>query len=264
MSDAPIRYELDERGVATVTLSRPDIHNAFDDTVVAALSEAFASAAADSSVRALILASTGKSFCAGGDLNWMRRMAQYGYEENLRDSNLLAEMLRKLNSLPKLTIARVQGAAYGGGVGLVSCCDIAVAAPEAAFCLSEVKVGMIPATISPYVINAIGERASRRYFTTAELITAEKARELGLVTELTSSADELDDAIDKILRSLLRNGPRGVGEAKRLVLDYANREIDAELIADSSRRIAETRGSEEGQEGLTAFLDKRKPNWIGQ
>ena len=263
MADAAIKYEVDARGVATVTLSRPDIHNAFDDTVVAALSEAFAAAAEDASVRALVLASTGKSFCAGGDLNWMRRMAQYGYEENLRDSNLLAEMLRRLNTLPKLTIARVQGAAYGGGVGLVSCCDIAIAAPAAAFCLSEVKVGMIPATISPYVINAIGERASRRYFTTAELISAEKARELGLVTELVPSAEELDSAIDGILRSVLRNGPRGVGEAKRLILDYANREIDAELIADSSRRIAETRGSAEGQEGLTAFLEKRKPDWIG-
>ena len=262
MVDAPIQYAVDARGVATVTLIRPEIHNAFDDTVVAALSEAFAAAAQDSSVRALILASTGKSFCAGGDLNWMRRMAQYGYEENLRDSELLAEMLRRLNTLPKLSIARVQGAAFGGGVGLVSCCDIAVASPAAAFCLSEVKVGMIPATISPYVINAIGERASRRYFTTAELIDAAKARELGLVTELVDSEEQLDDGIELILKSLLRNGPRGVAEAKRLIIDYANCEITPELIADSSKRIAETRGSAEGQEGLTAFLEKRKPNWI--
>jgi methylglutaconyl-CoA hydratase len=262
MADAPIQYAVDARGVATVTLIRPEIHNAFDDTVVAALSEAFTKAAQDDSVRALILASTGKSFCAGGDLNWMRRMAQYGYEENLRDSELLAEMLRRLNTLPKLTIARVQGAAFGGGVGLVSCCDIAVASPAAAFCLSEVKVGMIPATISPYVINAIGERASRRYFTTAELIDAAKARELGLVTELVESEAHLDEGIERILKSLLRNGPRGVAEAKRLIMDYANREITPELIADSSKRIAETRGSTEGQEGLTAFLEKRKPNWI--
>jgi methylglutaconyl-CoA hydratase len=262
MADAPIQYTVDSRGVATVTLIRPEIHNAFDDTVVAALSEAFSKAAQDDSVRALILASTGKSFCAGGDLNWMRRMAQYGYEENLRDSELLAEMLRRLNTLPKLTIARVQGAAFGGGVGLVSCCDIAVASPAAVFCLSEVKVGMIPATISPYVINAIGERASRRYFTTAELIDAAKARELGLVTELVESEAHLDEGIERILKSLLRNGPRGVAEAKRLIIDYANREITPELIADSSQRIAETRGSAEGQEGLTAFLEKRKPNWI--
>ncbi|WP_286696034.1 enoyl-CoA hydratase/isomerase family protein [Spongiibacter sp. UBA1325] len=261
MSDRPVSYEVDGRGVATVTLERPDIHNAFDDSVVAALSETFEQAANDSSVRALVLASTGKSFCAGGDLNWMRRMASYGYEENLRDSTLLAEMLRRLNSLPKLTIARVQGPAFGGGVGLVACCDMAIAAPEAAFCLSEVKVGMIPATISPYVINALGERASRRYFTTAELITAEKAYTLGLVSEVVD-AEQLDDTINGILKGLLRNGPRGVGNAKRLVLDYANQAITPELIADSSKRIAEIRGSDEGQEGLTAFLEKRKPNWI--
>ena len=261
MADQALQYSVDSRGVATITLSRPEIHNAFDDTVVAALSDAFAKAADDNGVRAVILASTGKSFCAGGDLNWMRRMATYGYEENLRDSNLLAEMLRRLNTMPKLTIARVQGAAFGGGVGLVSCCDVAVAAPEAAFCLSEVKVGMIPATISPYVINAIGERASRRYFTTAEMISAEKAQELGLVSEI-AEAEQLDETIEGILKSVLRNGPRGVGEAKRLVLDYANQQISADIIADSSKRIAETRGSDEGQEGLTAFLEKRKPNWI--
>ncbi|GAB3373436.1 enoyl-CoA hydratase/isomerase family protein [Spongiibacter taiwanensis] len=261
MSDQAIDYAVDSRGVATITLTRPEIHNAFDDVVVGALSEAFKKAGEDPAVRAVILASTGKSFCAGGDLNWMKRMAKYGYEENLRDSTILAEMLRRLNTLPKLTIARVQGPAFGGGVGLVSCCDMAIAAPQAAFCLSEVKVGMIPATISPYVINAIGERASRRYFTTAELITAEKAHTLGLVSELVE-ADQLDDTIDGILKGLLRNGPRGVGEAKRLVLDYANQEITPDLIADSSKRIAETRGSDEGQEGLTAFLEKRKPNWI--
>lgn len=261
MSEQAINYAVDERGVATITLSRPEIHNAFDDVVVAALSEAFKKAGEDTAVRAVILASTGKSFCAGGDLNWMRRMATYGYEENLRDSNLLAEMLRRLNTLPKLTIARVQGPAFGGGVGLVSCCDMVVAAPEAAFCLSEVKVGMIPATISPYVINAIGERASRRYFTTAELITAEKAHILGLVSEV-AEAEQLDETINGILKGLLRNGPRGVGEAKKLVLDFANQKITPEVISETSKRIAETRGSDEGQEGLTAFLEKRKPNWI--
>lgn len=256
-----IKYEVDAAGVATLTLNRPEVHNAFDDNTVASLSDAFLEVGQDQNVRALILASTGKSFCSGGDLNWMRRMASYDYDENLRDSSLLAEMLRRLNTMPKLTIARVQGAAFGGGVGLVSCCDIAVAAPEASFCLSEVKVGMIPATISPYVINAIGERASRRYFATAELITAEKAYELGLVSELVSG-EQLDCAIEKILKGLLRNGPRGVGEAKRLVLDYANKEITPALIADSGRRITDIRNSEEGREGLTAFLEKRKPGWL--
>ena len=178
MSDSVIQYDVSEGGIATITLNRPDIHNAFDDTVVAALTAAFKQAGDDPAVRVVVLASTGKSFCAGGDLNWMRRMATYTFEENLRDSNLLAEMLRTLNYLPKPTIARVQGAAYGGGVGLVACCDMAVASPEAAFCLSEVKVGMIPATIAPYVVRAIGQRASRRYFTTAELISADKALSL--------------------------------------------------------------------------------------
>jgi methylglutaconyl-CoA hydratase len=174
---------------------------------------------------------------------------------------LLAEMLRTLNFLPKPTIARVQGAAYGGGVGLVACCDIAVASADAVFCLSEVKVGLIPATISPYVVRAIGQRASRRYFTTAELITAEKAHALGLISELVAS-DELDSCIAATTKQLLRNGPRSIGEAKRLVLDVADGEIDADMIADTSQRIAEIRGSEEGREGLSAFLEKRKPNWI--
>jgi len=254
-------YIVDDRGVATVTLSQPEIHNAFDDAVIATLSEAFAGIAADRRVKAMVLASTGKSFSAGADLNWMRRMASYNVEQNNADASKLAEMLRRLNTLPVVTIARVQGAAFGGGVGLVSCCDIAVAAPEASFCLSEVKIGLIPATISPYVINAIGERAARRYFTTAEVISADKALELGLVSERVDSAEQLDEAVEQILKSVLRNGPDAMAAAKSLVLDYANRQIDDALIADSSRRIAETRVSSEGQEGLTAFLEKRRPNW---
>lgn len=260
MAESALIYEMDTRGVVRITLNRPDIHNAFDDTVVDQLSEAFARADSDSAARVVVLQTSGKSFCAGGDLNWMRRMATYTYDENLRDSNALAEMLRRLNRLSKPAIARVQGAAYGGGVGLVSCCDMAIAAPEATFCLSEVKVGMIPATISPYVINAIGERASRRYFTTAEVISAEKALQLGLVSELVE-ADALDARVEKIIGKILLNGPRGVGEAKRLVLDFAGRSINPELIAESSERIATTRGSDEGREGLTAFLEKRKPRW---
>ncbi|QQD17237.1 enoyl-CoA hydratase/isomerase family protein [Spongiibacter nanhainus] len=254
-------YTVDDRGVATVTLSQPEIHNAFDDAVIATLSEAFAGIAEDRRVKAMVLASTGKSFSAGADLNWMRRMASYNVEQNNADASKLAEMLRRLNTLPVVTIARVQGAAFGGGVGLVSCCDIAVAAPEASFCLSEVKIGLIPATISPYVINAIGERAARRYFTTAEVISADKALELGLVSERVDSAEQLDEAVEQILKSVLRNGPDAMAAAKSLVLDYANRQIDDALIADSSRRIAETRVSSEGQEGLTAFLEKRRPDW---
>lgn len=261
MENQSIQYQLNDSGVATITLNRPDIHNAFDDTIIAALTAAFKKAGEDPAVRIVVLAASGKSFCAGGDLNWMRRMAGYNYEENLRDANALADMLRTLNFLPKPTIARVQGAAYGGGVGLVACCDIAVASPDAAFCLSEVKVGLIPATIGPYVVRAIGQRASRRYFTTAELISAETARELGLVSELVNN-EELDNTIAGIIKGLLRNGPQAVAEAKRLVLDVADGEINAEMIADTSQRIAQTRGSDEGREGLTAFLEKRKPGWI--
>lgn len=257
-----ILCSVDDRGVATVTLNRPEIHNAFDDTVIAELSETFSRLADDSAVRAMVLAATGKSFSAGADLNWMRRMADYDYEQNRRDAALLADMLRRLNTLPMVTLARVQGAAFGGGVGLVSCCDIAVAAPEATFCLSEVKVGLIPATISPYVINAIGERAARRYFTTAEVIDAQQARNLGLVGELVEDAAQLDAAVARILKAVLRNGPKAIAKAKGLVLDYANRRIDGSLIDDSSDRIAATRTSDEGQEGLSAFLEKRKPNWI--
>jgi methylglutaconyl-CoA hydratase len=256
-----IHYQLETNGVATITLNRPDIHNAFDDTIIAELTKAFKQAGDDPAVRIVVLASSGKSFCAGGDLNWMRRMASYNFDENLRDSNALAEMLRTLNFLPKPTIARVQGPAYGGGVGLVACCDMAVATPESAFCLSEVKVGLIPATIGPYVVRAIGQRAARRYFTTAELIKAETAFKLGLVSELVQG-DELDSSIGTLVKNLLRNGPQAVAEAKRLVLDIADGEINAEMIADTSQRIAHTRGSTEGKEGLTAFLEKRKPSWI--
>ncbi len=259
--DLAIQYQLDERGVATITLNRPDIHNAFDDTVIAALTNAFTHAANDPAVRVVVLAASGKSFCAGGDLNWMRRMAGYNYDENLQDSNALADMLRTLNFLPKPTIARVQGAAYGGGVGLVACCDIAVASSNSAFCLSEVKVGLIPATIGPYVVQAIGQRAARRYFTTAELISANTAHVLGLVSELVEPK-ELEAHVANIVTNLLRNGPNAIAEAKRLVLDIAGREIDAAMIADTSERIAQTRGSDEGREGLSAFLEKRKPNWI--
>lgn len=259
--DLAIQYQLDERGVVTITLNRPEIHNAFDDTVIAALTNAFTHAANDPAVRVVVLAANGKSFCAGGDLNWMRRMAGYNYDENLRDSNALADMLRTLNFLPKPTIARVQGAAYGGGVGLVACCDIAVASSNSAFCLSEVKVGLIPATIGPYVVQAIGQRAARRYFTTAELISANTAHVLGLVSELVEPK-ELEAHVANIVTNLLRNGPNAIAEAKRLVLDIAGREIDAAMIADTSERIAQTRGSDEGREGLSAFLEKRKPNWI--
>ncbi len=260
MSSSAVLTETDERGVATVTLNRAEKHNAFDDAIIAELDDCFAHLAADASVRAVVLASTGRSFSAGADLNWMQRMADYNREQNLEDARALAEMLRKLNRLPQPTIARVQGAAYGGAVGLVSCCDIAIGSEHARFSLSEVKIGLIPATISPYVIAAIGQRAARRYFISAEVFDAPCARQLGLLSEVVG-ADELDGAVETQLEQLLQNSPQAVAAAKRLALEMASPDITAEQIEDTCRRIADIRVSEEGQQGLQAFLNKTAPAW---
>lgn len=255
-----ISTHIDDRGVATVTMNNPDKHNAFDDGIIAELTTAFQQLADNTEVRIVILAAEGKSFSAGADLNWMKRMASYSHAENLRDSQALAEMLRALNFMPKPTIARVQGAAFGGAVGLVSCCDMAVAATRASFCLSEVKIGLLPATISPYVVAAMGQRAARRYFTTAERFSADTARQLGLVSEVAES-EELDNVIELWVNHLLNNSPAAVTAAKQLVFDVADRVIDSTLIADTCHRIADIRVSAEGQEGLGAFLEKRPPAW---
>ncbi|MEP5764046.1 MAG: enoyl-CoA hydratase/isomerase family protein [Halieaceae bacterium] len=260
MSDMTVSSSTDSRGVATVTLNRPDKHNAFDDAIIAELDRVFATLASDEQVRLVVLASTGRSFSAGADLAWMQRMAGYSREENLKDARALAEMLRKLNEMPQPTIARVQGAAYGGAVGLVSCCDMAIGSEHAKFCLSEARIGLIPATISPYVIAAIGARAARRYFTSAEVIPAQRAQALGLLSEVCS-AEALDTTLEASLQTLLDNGPQALRDAKRLVLDYAGKTIDAELIEDSCRRIADIRVSTEGQAGLQAFLDKSAAPW---
>lgn len=261
MASELILTEITAKGIAKVTLNRPDKHNAFDDTMIALLRDTFRELAANDAVRVVLLASSGKNFSAGADLNWMKRMAQYDYADNLRDAGALADMLQALYAIPQPTIARVQGAAYGGAVGLVSCCDMAVASEEASFCLSEVKIGLVPATISPYVIRAMGERQARRYFTTAERIDAATARDIGLVHEVTD-ADKLDQILAELVGKLLRNGPRALRESKALVADFAGREISAAITADSCERIARIRVSEEGQEGLGAFLEKRDANWI--
>lgn len=255
-----VQLDINERGVARVTLNNPDKHNAFDDEIIAALSEAFDQVAASAQVRVMVLASSGRSFSAGADLGWMQRMAAYSHEENLRDARALAEMLARLNGLPVPTIARVQGAAFGGAVGLVSCCDMAVATARASFSLSEVKIGLIPATISPYVIAAIGERAARRYFTTAERFFADEALRLGLLSQLVEE-DELDAAVASLAEQVIANGPLAVRAAKKLVTEVAGKEINAELIELSCQRIADIRVSEEGQEGLAAFLEKRSAAW---
>ena len=260
MTDKTVSMHIDERGVATVTLNNPKKHNAFDDSIIAELTSFFTQIGNSKDVRVMILAATGKNFSAGADLNWMKRMMGYSYEENLEDARALADMLRTLNFLSVPTIARVQGAVFGGAVGLVSCCDMAVAAIGAGFCLSEVRIGLLPATISPYVIDAIGQRAARRYFVTAERFSAETAARLGLVSEVVEE-DQLDGEINKLIETLLGNSPAAVTGAKQLVFNVARREINDELIDFTSERIADIRVSAEGQEGLSAFFEKRKPAW---
>lgn len=255
-----VLFEVDRYGVATVTLNNPDKHNAFDDEVIAQLTHIFMEIADRHDIRIMILASTGKSFSAGADLAWMKRMASYSYDENLNDANALAHMLKALNFLPQTTIAKIQGAAFGGAVGLASCCDIVIASDKASFCLSEVKLGLIPATISPYVVNAIGQKACRRYFQTAERFFADKALQLGLVDEI-AELNELDNSVDNMVESLLNNGPSAVRQAKKLALDVAYQDIDSELLNITSERIAAIRVSNEGQEGLTAFFEKRPASW---
>lgn len=263
MSEATVNTTCDDRGVARVTLCRPEKHNAFDDLIIAELRAAFDDLARNDAVRAVVLASEGKNFSAGADLGWMKHMAEYDYQHNLEDARLLAGMLKALNDLPQPTIALVQGAAFGGAVGLVSCCDMAVASTRASFCLSEVKIGLVPATISPYVIKAIGERAAKRYFTTAERFDSAQAQRLGLVSEV-APGEELEQVLESLLSALLANGPLAVRESKRLVTDFAGKDITAEVVEQSCERIACIRVSDEGQEGLGAFLQKRKPAWLGE
>ena len=247
-------------GIGRVTLNRPDVRNAFDDALIAALAKTFAELDADASVRAIVLAGNGPAFCAGADLNWMKRMAGYSYDENLRDARALADMLATLDRLDKPTIARVHGPAFAGGTGLVAACDIAVGTPEAKFCFSEAKLGLSPATISPYVMRAIGARAASRYFLTAEVFGAEEALRIGLLSALVQTA-ELDAFIAQLLENLLAGSAAAHARIKDLIRDVAGRPVDDALKADTARRIAEIRASPEGREGIASFLEKRKPSW---
>ena len=248
-------------GIATVTLNRPAIHNAFDETLIAKLTQTFVELDDRRDVRVVVLAGAGRSFCAGADLNWMRRMAAFDHDENLRDATALAAMLRALYALSKPTIARVHGAAYGGGVGLIAACDIAIAVPEATFALTVAKLGLIPATIGPYVIEAIGARQARRYFLTAERFAAAEALRIGLVHEVVDSS-QLDARIDGIIGALRAAGPFAQLECKALIRGVAHRPIDADVISGTAGHIAAVRASPEGKEGVAAFLDKRTPAWI--
>jgi methylglutaconyl-CoA hydratase len=248
--------------VGILTLNKAERHNAFDEVLIAEITAGLRELAADPRVRAVVLSSTGKSFCAGADLNWMKRAAGYSQEENLRDAHKLAELMRTLNELPKPTIARVQGPAYGGGVGLIAACDIAVATYDALFALTEVKLGILPAVISPYVLAAIGERHARRYMLTAERLSAAEAYRIGLLHEIVPGEEQLDEAIGEILDSLLKNGPQAQAQCKGLIRAVSGQPIDETTIEETAQRITSVRSSPEGKEGLTAFLEKRKPSWV--
>lgn len=261
MTTDQVLYQIDDRGVATVTLNRPEVHNAFNDAVIARLNEIFTAAGDDERVRAVVLRAEGKSFSAGADVNWMRQAASYGRDRNLADAMRLGEMLRTLNTLPKPVLALVRGAALGGGVGLVACADIAIAGPRARFGLTEVRLGLIPATISPYVIAAIGAREARRYFLTGERFDAEEALRIGLVHQVVADDDGLRPAGENVVEALLAGAPGAIADAKRLLFRVSGREVDDRMVADTAGQIADRRASDEGQEGLAAFLEKRAPRW---
>ena len=261
MDEQSVLQSIDAHGVARLTLNRPEVHNAFDDHLIAHLTHKLRDLEHNASVRVVVLAAEGKSFSAGADLNWMKRIARYSEAENLRDAVALAGLMRALNTMTKPTIARVQGSAFGGGVGLVACCDIAIAGSAAVFSLSEVRLGLIPAVISPYVIAAMGERNARRYFLTAERFDAQEALRIGLVYSVVSDG-ELDAAVSRIVGELLKGGPKAIAASKELIAHVTGRPIDHVLEEETAARIAQIRVSPEGQEGIAAFLDKRPAAWI--
>ncbi|MEX0900919.1 MAG: enoyl-CoA hydratase-related protein [Gammaproteobacteria bacterium] len=247
-------------GVSTITLDRPDVHNAFDDTLIAELTDVLRRIDADDATRVVVLTGAGKSFSSGADLGWMQRMAGYDAGANRADALKLAELMRTLDTLSKPTIARVNGAAFGGAVGLVACCDIAVSLDLAKYSLSEVRLGLVPAVIAPYVVRAIGAREARRWFLTADAFDAATAQRIGLVHEVVTVAG-LDHTVSRQVELLLRGGPTALASAKRLVARLSPT-VDEALMVETAELIAALRVSPEGQEGLTAFLEKRSVHWI--
>ena len=247
-------------GVAEVWLNRPEVRNAFNDEVIAELTQLFAALALEPTLRVVVLAGHGPAFCAGADLHWMRRMAQYAYQDNVNDATALAQMLHVMDELPVPMVARVQGDVYAGGMGLVAVCDVVVAVPSAQFCLSEARLGLCPATISPYVVRAMGVQAARRYMVTAERFDANQAHAMGLVHELCQPQD-LDTRVAELVQTMLANGPAAMRACKDLVRVVANQPMTEALRQETVRRIADIRVSDEGQEGIQAFLNKRQPNW---
>ncbi|QQD18579.1 enoyl-CoA hydratase/isomerase family protein [Spongiibacter nanhainus] len=260
MSESELVQELSADGKLRLIMNRPEVHNAFDDRQVANLTDALLAAAENPGVRLVVIEGRGKNFCAGGDINYMRRMGENTFQENVEDARRLATLMKVLNDLPKPTIARVQGAAMGGGVGLVCCCDIAVGEPNTFLALSEIKIGMVPATIAPYVVKTIGPKPARRLFMTGEKVSASRAEALGMLSEVVADGS-LDSRIAEISTTLLANAPSGLAKAKQIIERVSRGGIDEKMIEDTVRFIAEIRDSTEGREGLSAFLEKRKPNW---
>jgi methylglutaconyl-CoA hydratase len=261
MSYTTIQLDKTPAGIALVWLKRPEVRNAFNETMIAELADAFRAVDGDAGLRAMVLAAHGPAFCAGADLNWMKQMSGYSFEQNYEDALGLARMLHTLHTMQKPTVARVHGAAFAGGMGLVAACDVAVAAHSAEFCLSEVKLGLVPATISPYVIAAMGERAAYRYMLTAERFTAAEAYRIGFVQEIVVD-EELDATINAMLGELVSGSPAAHTATKELIRAVAGRRIDDDLIGDTATRIATARASDQGKEGVRSFLEKRKPAWV--
>lgn len=257
----PLLLDLNSQGVATLTLNRPEVHNAFNEELIASMTKALQQFATDPRVKILILKSTGKHFSAGADLSWMQKMATYDHQANVQDAKALAKLMFVLHHFPKPTIALVQGNAYGGGAGLIACCHIVIAAASAQFCFSEVKLGLIPAVISPYVVQAIGQRQARAYFLTAKLFDADCALRIGLCHEVVID-DQLQQAGEKMLTCLLRNSPQALQAVNQLMNKLQSPVIDEALLDWTAQTIANLRISAEGQEGLKAFLEKREPAWI--
>ena len=254
--------EISGRGVATLTLRRAEVHNAFDDELIDRLLRELQGLENDPVVRVVVIKGDGPNFCAGADLNWMKRMAEYDRAANLEDAKNFGKMMAVLHRMRQPTVAMVQGAAFGGGVGLVAACDIAVAADNAVFCLSEVRLGLIPAVIGPYLVNAMGERQSMRYMMTAEKFSAADAFDAGLV-QLVVPEDNLQSRVDELLSDLLRGGPRALSEVKNLISYISNSPThDEKVVRDTAGHIARVRATEEGVEGVTAFLEKRSPKWV--
>lgn len=261
MTERNVVTDTDDRGVVTITLNRPDVHNAFDEGLIDKLNTIFRDISFDDTVRAVVLTGAGSSFSAGADLNWMRRMADYSLEENVADAMVLGRMMLALKDIPVPTIARIQGPAIGGALGLICACDIAIASDNAFFRVSEVKLGLVPAVISPYVLAAIGDRQASRYFLTAEKINTEEAVRIGLIHQCVEP-EQLDQVIEDVLAALADNGPDAVVECKKMIAALTGLPLDERLVYETATRIANIRASDEGKEGVSAFLNKRRPDWI--